>query len=155
MNPKNKAKNRQRDRARAKEKKLVAAGNVKEVEVESSSAAVQSTLAEFASDDSSSESSSQSASIPDATSKTTPSYSSLVSNKRFLTPQDGKPYHELIQDHYQGFVHLPADEVTPSNFRQLAKTALERLRDANYYQVSSTSSNDLEQNIYVLKLYGL
>lgn len=55
-------------------------------------------------------------------------------SKKYLTPQDGTAFHDLVRDHYQGFVHIPADQVTPSNFHQIAKTAFEHLRDANYYQ---------------------
>ena len=54
-------------------------------------------------------------------------------NKLYLTPQDAS-FEKHIQDHYRGFVHLPVDRLQPPNFHQQAKIALERLRDANYYQ---------------------
>jgi hypothetical protein len=60
--------------------------------------------------------------------------------KKFLTSQDGKSFDQMIKDHYQGFVHVPADQLSPTNFHNLAKSALERLRDANYYQVSRLNS---------------
>lgn len=58
------------------------------------------------------------------------------SHKKFLTPQDGPEFTRLVDEKYRGFVHVAANQVTPSNFHQQAKAALERLRDANYYQVS-------------------
>jgi len=54
--------------------------------------------------------------------------------KKFLTPQDGELYQDLVKNHYQGFVHIPVDEIRPSNFHQTAKVAFERLRDSGYYQ---------------------
>lgn len=59
-----------------------------------------------------------------------------ISKKSFYTPQDGSEYNELIQNHYQGFVHIPAKNVTPTSFHQFARKTLEKLRDSNYYQVS-------------------
>jgi alpha-ketoglutarate-dependent dioxygenase FTO len=73
---------------------------------------------------------------PNSPSQTTHSRSFDVSNlhgKKYLTPEDGQAFQDLIHDHYQGFVHVPADQVA-SNFDQTAKAAFERLRDANYYQ---------------------
>jgi hypothetical protein len=56
-------------------------------------------------------------------------------HKKFLTPQDGTEFTRLVEEKYRGFVHVAANQVSPSNFHQRAKAALERLRDANYYQV--------------------
>jgi len=57
-----------------------------------------------------------------------------VQGKKFLSEDDGQMFQEQVHRHYQGFVHIPAEQVTPSNFHQIAKAAFERLRDANYYQ---------------------
>ena len=57
-----------------------------------------------------------------------------LGKKKFLTPQDGKAYEELVRDHYQGFVHIPVGQIRPSNFHSMAKMAFERLRDSGYYQ---------------------
>jgi hypothetical protein len=60
---------------------------------------------------------------------------SSCSHKKFLTPQDGAEFTRLVEEKYRGFVHVAANQISPSNFHQRAKAALERLRDANYYQV--------------------
>jgi mRNA N6-methyladenine demethylase len=59
---------------------------------------------------------------------------SCSSNKKFLTASDGAPYHELLREHYAGFVLLPAAQVHPQSFHVQSKLALEKLRDAGYYQ---------------------
>jgi hypothetical protein len=56
------------------------------------------------------------------------------SGKKFLTSQDGAEFEKLLKAKYQGFVHIPASQLTPHDFHQSSKAALERLRDANYYQ---------------------
>jgi hypothetical protein len=38
------------------------------------------------------------------------------------------------KEKYQGFVHIPATQLTPHDFHQRSRAALERLRDADYYQ---------------------
>jgi alpha-ketoglutarate-dependent dioxygenase FTO len=56
------------------------------------------------------------------------------SGKKFLMPQDGAEFDKLLKEKYQGFVHIPASQLTPRDFHQRSRAALERLRDANYYQ---------------------
>jgi hypothetical protein len=51
-----------------------------------------------------------------------------------LTPQDGNVFRTVLRDEYQGFVHEPTSSVDTS-FHNRSKAVLERLRDANYYQV--------------------
>lgn len=63
-----------------------------------------------------------------------PVSSSLTFNRIFLTPEDGQIFDQVVRDHYQGFVHVPKN-VGGSNFHENNKAILERLRDANYYQV--------------------
>jgi hypothetical protein len=126
MNPEAKARKRQRDRARAKEKKAAA-------KTVSSQAASPVTTKPAAHAGNSSKSSSDSTPLAVSTSNKVP-YSKVL-NKKFLTPQDGEVYEKLIHDHYQNFVHIPADQMTPSNFHGTTKAVLERLRDADYYQV--------------------
>lgn len=54
--------------------------------------------------------------------------------KKYLTPQDGLAFENLVSNHYQGFVHVPADQIPSPDFHERAKSAFERLRDASYYQ---------------------
>lgn len=56
------------------------------------------------------------------------------SGKKFLMPQDGAEFDNLLKAKYQGFVHIAASQLTPHDFHQRSRAALERLRDANYYQ---------------------
>jgi mRNA N6-methyladenine demethylase len=62
---------------------------------------------------------------------------SLPSERKFLTSHD-TGFSRYVQHHYQGFVHLPANEYevrwNQPAFHQSARLALERLRDASYYQ---------------------
>jgi hypothetical protein len=69
--------------------------------------------------------------------------------KKLLTSQYGKSFDQMIEDHYKGFVHVPVDQLSPSNFHNLAKAALERLRDAKYYQVSRRLSSNF--NMWVAR----
>ena len=62
-------------------------------------------------------------------------YSLPSDGKKYLTPENGSEFDRLVKEQYEGFVHVSANQVTPSNFHQRAKSALERLRDSNYYQV--------------------
>ena len=64
----------------------------------------------------------------DVSSTTTASSSSL-----FLTPRDPE-FEDHVSNHYQGFVHCSVDDLEPLDFHQRSRAALERLRDANYYQ---------------------
>ena len=80
---------------------------------------------------SSSSSSSSSTSTP--TSKTSPVVTMTPANGRFFTSHD-KDVQIYIQRHYSKFVHLPRQRLSPSDFHERAKAALERLRDMNYYQ---------------------
>jgi mRNA N6-methyladenine demethylase len=61
----------------------------------------------------------------------------LSSGRKFLTSQDGG-FVKYVNDHYPGFVHLPVDQYerrwNQPDFHSFARRALERLRDANYYQ---------------------
>ncbi|KAL3925932.1 MAG: hypothetical protein SGILL_000075 [Bacillariaceae sp.] len=62
----------------------------------------------------------------------------LPSGRKFWTSQDDS-FSEYLQNHYAGFVHLPVQEyenriVSQDNFHEFSRRALERLRDANYYQ---------------------
>jgi alpha-ketoglutarate-dependent dioxygenase FTO len=57
---------------------------------------------------------------------------SLPVGRKFLTSQDSG-FANYVEEHYPGFVHQP-QSVIPKNFHVFAKAALERLRDANYYQ---------------------
>eukprot|EP00532_Pseudo-nitzschia_australis_P010938 CAMPEP_0168234210 /NCGR_PEP_ID=MMETSP0140_2-20121125/18137_1 /TAXON_ID=44445 /ORGANISM="Pseudo-nitzschia australis, Strain 10249 10 AB" /LENGTH=586 /DNA_ID=CAMNT_0008166973 /DNA_START=28 /DNA_END=1788 /DNA_ORIENTATION=+ len=59
--------------------------------------------------------------------------SSSPSSSLFLTSRDSG-FEKHIEDHYKGFAHCSADQLQPPDFHQQAKAALERLRDANYYQ---------------------
>jgi len=61
------------------------------------------------------------------------SLDSTASSSSYLTPQDGVYFQKHLQDHYKGFVHLTVDRLQ-HDFHQHAKNALERLRDAQYYQ---------------------
>lgn len=131
MNPKAKARKRQRDRARSKERKEAArAGASQELthqktrpleHVETSS---NSTLG---------------LSEKPIVSIAQPSPHTVL-KKKFLTQQDGEDFEKLVNEHYQGFVHIPADDLTPSNFHRTAKAAFEKLRDANYYQVRNNET---------------
>jgi hypothetical protein len=56
------------------------------------------------------------------------------SGKKFLMPQDGAEFDKLLKEKYRGFIHIPASQLTPHDFHQRSRAALERLRDANYYQ---------------------
>jgi mRNA N6-methyladenine demethylase len=62
---------------------------------------------------------------------------SLPFGRKFVTSQD-TGFSEHVQEHYQGFVHLPVTEYearwNQRDFHQNARRALERLRDAGYYQ---------------------
>lgn len=71
-------------------------------------------------------------STPSNTRSGEPSYARI--QKKFLTEEDGVAFSDLVKDHYNGFVHVPGDQVQPSNFHVKAKAALQHLRDANYYQ---------------------
>lgn len=53
--------------------------------------------------------------------------------KNFLTEKDGIIYRKLLEEHYSGFALLPASQISPQ-FHQSSKVALEKLRDAGYYQ---------------------
>ena len=58
-----------------------------------------------------------------------------ISKKKFSTPTtDGSAYHQLLREHHAGFVVVPAGKVRPPDFHHAAKAALEKLRDAGYYQ---------------------
>jgi alpha-ketoglutarate-dependent dioxygenase FTO len=59
--------------------------------------------------------------------------SSSSSSSLFLTPQC-PGFEKHVRDHYKGFVHCSVDDLQPFDFHQQARAALERLRDANYYQ---------------------
>lgn len=61
------------------------------------------------------------------------SSSSSSSSSLFLTPRC-PGFEKHIRDHYEGFVHCSVDDLQPFDFHQQARAALERLRDANYYQ---------------------
>ena len=127
MNPKAKARKRQRDRARAKEKKAA-------VRALSSKDDVGSPLTTVKKTNVGDQRSRSPLPVVSSTSSKTGASSAAFTNQKFLTPQDGEMFEQLMDNHYQGFVHLSADDVTPSNFHQNSKAALERLRDANYYQ---------------------
>jgi alpha-ketoglutarate-dependent dioxygenase FTO len=53
--------------------------------------------------------------------------------KSFLTSSDGSIYHDVLKQHYQGFVRIPAAEI-PTRFHTNSKRVLEKLRDSHYYQ---------------------
>lgn len=55
-------------------------------------------------------------------------------HKKFLAASDGAAYLTLMRDHYQGFALVPAAQVQPASFHVASKLALEKLRDAGYYQ---------------------
>lgn len=57
-----------------------------------------------------------------------------ISHKKFLTATDGSAYHQLLREHYTGFAMVPAGKVHPPSFHFASKSALEKLRDAGYYQ---------------------
>jgi alpha-ketoglutarate-dependent dioxygenase FTO len=61
------------------------------------------------------------------------SSSSAATSSLFVTPQD-TGFEQHLRDHYKGFVHCSVDTLQPRDFHQQARAALERLRDANYYQ---------------------
>jgi alpha-ketoglutarate-dependent dioxygenase FTO len=55
--------------------------------------------------------------------------------KMFLTATDGEDYHRVLKKHYRGFCFVSARDVRhPSSFHENADRALEKLRDAGYYQ---------------------
>jgi len=56
--------------------------------------------------------------------------------KKFVSSED-PDFSAVVKKHYNGFVHVPARELTPSNFYSDAKAAFERLRDSNFYHVRS------------------
>lgn len=55
------------------------------------------------------------------------------SSSLFLTPQC-PGFQKHVRDHYGGFVHCSADDLQPNDFHHRFRAALERLRDAQYYQ---------------------
>ncbi len=67
----------------------------------------------------------------DVSSTTTASSSS--SSSMFLTPQN-PGFEDHVSKYYQGFVRCSVDDLQPFDFHQRSRAALERLRDANYYQ---------------------
>jgi mRNA N6-methyladenine demethylase len=69
-----------------------------------------------------------------STSTATSTALTIPAGKKFLTVTDGTVYQETLREHYKGFVLLPAAQISPASFHAHAATALERLRDAGYYQ---------------------
>jgi hypothetical protein len=111
MNSKAKARKRQRERAKNKGD-LVAKGSASSTEEDTNTS--KTTLSNNDGGTLSSESSSK----------------LELLGKKFLTPQDGSMFQAVLRDKYQGFVHVPTNT---------SKAVLERLRDANYYQVRYNS----------------
>jgi alpha-ketoglutarate-dependent dioxygenase FTO len=65
----------------------------------------------------------------------------LPPGRKFWTDNDAG-FAAYVKSHYQGFVHFPAHEYEPriqqqqqqQTFHEVSRRALEKLRDANYYQ---------------------
>ena len=137
MNAKAKKKKRQRERAKAKEKKSLPAES-KHIDLATDSSPPNSQANHSAKGFSSSESSPLKGLEKSNESYTQRSYSLPSNGKKYFTPENGPEFDRLVKEQYDGFVHVSVNEVTPSNFHQRAKSALERLRDSNYYQVRCT-----------------
>ena len=61
------------------------------------------------------------------TEKSPPTIRHALSCRKFLTPDDGAVFHDLVRDRYQGFVHIP----TAEDFHKIA-TAQYWLQEAEH-----------------------